>query len=208
MTYSSPSRLAVVRMPATSEPPSGSVIASEPISRPVDRRPHPALDLVGVAGGDEVRQRDAGREQRREQPAGRRRRSASPRPAPARRSRRRPRRRPLGVGQPEQPELGGPLRAASAAARRRAPIVLRYGSTSPLHEAPHGLAQRAGRASRSARGTRSLTAAPPGCRRRASAATRRAPWPAGRAGRWTRRPRRARPRRRSSARAGWAARAG
>ena len=33
-TYWSPSRFAVVRIPATSEPPSGSVIASEPISSP------------------------------------------------------------------------------------------------------------------------------------------------------------------------------
>lgn len=34
MTYSSPSRTAVVRIPATSEPPSGSVTASEPILAP------------------------------------------------------------------------------------------------------------------------------------------------------------------------------
>ena len=33
-TYASPSRLAVVRMAATSDPPSGSVIASAPILSP------------------------------------------------------------------------------------------------------------------------------------------------------------------------------
>jgi hypothetical protein len=33
-TYSLPSRLALVRMPATSDPPSGSVMASDPISSP------------------------------------------------------------------------------------------------------------------------------------------------------------------------------
>ena len=57
-------------MPATSDPPSGSVIASEPIGSTGQGRTHPALDLPRVAGGHQVRQRDARREQGREHPAG------------------------------------------------------------------------------------------------------------------------------------------
>jgi hypothetical protein len=38
ITYSSPSRIAVVRMPATSEPAPGSVIPRQPIFSPFSRR--------------------------------------------------------------------------------------------------------------------------------------------------------------------------
>ena len=50
-----------VVMRATSEPPPGSVMASDPISVAGQRRPDEAVDEVGVAAGGDVRQRDAGR---------------------------------------------------------------------------------------------------------------------------------------------------
>ena len=158
---------------------------------------------VGVAAVDEVRQRDAGREQRGEQPAARRPPRASPRSST----------RASSASPPPPPTASGsdsPIRPSSAAracsARGSSPARSQsswWGSTSRSHEPAHRLAQRlplrcVKRVGHAQQRLRDVDV-------RASAATRRAPWPAGRGGRWTRRPRRAGPRRRSSPRAGWAA---
>ena len=178
---------AVVRMPATSEPPSGSVIASEPISSPSSvGRTHrsiwsgsPAATMCGSempevnSAGEHAAGRARvvhllGEHERVDRVAAPAADRSSGRTARAARARR-------------------PARCSSRGSSPARSHSSRCGSTSALTK------RRPSRAARAAPGWRTgqLTAAPPGCRRRASAATRRPPWPAGRAGRWRRRPRRA-----------------
>ena len=68
-TNSSPSRTARVRSAPTSEPASGSVTPSDPMSPGQGGADEP-VDQVGVPGGHDVRQRDGVGEQRREQSGG------------------------------------------------------------------------------------------------------------------------------------------
>ena len=186
---------------ATSEPPPGSVIASDPIVSPARVGRTNRSTRSALPRRDDVRQRDAAGEQRRQQARGRpglgerlgHRQRVEERPAGAAEL--------LGDAEPEQPELAPPARAARAAPTRRPPT--------PAGAAPPRPARTPARVSISATCSavqKPVTAAPPGCRRAASAATRRAPWPAGRTG-WTRRrPRRAARGAARSRRPGWAAR--
>ena len=165
-------------MPATSEPPPGSVTASAPIISPARVGPDEPVDQVGVAAaamcGSAMPPVNSAAISPLDAPAS----NIASCSVDASRAGRRPRRRPPRGTRRRAGPARRPSGAARAGSRRRPPT-------------PGGAARPRGartpRRSPAEPRARAHKQAPPGsCTHAASAATRRAPWPAGRTA-WTRR---------------------
>ncbi len=142
-------------MPATSEPPPGSVTASEPIFSPASVGRTKRVDLLGRAVGGDVRQRDPAGEQTR--PRARRTRPPrrTPPASPPSRAASRPARRPPRGRRPRAARPSRRRGAATAGSRRRPPTP--GGAARPPGVRTRGWSPAGPAARRS-----SVTAAPPG----------------------------------------------